>query len=60
MGLLGPWAGGERGAPGEVGQGHQGPLVPSGHTILGGLNGFCCFDFGLKTLKAEEIMLKLF
>lgn len=53
MGLLGPWAGGERGAPGEVGQGHQGPLVPSGHTILGGLNGFCCcFDFGLKNTES--------
>lgn len=37
---------------GIVGQGHQGPLVPSGHTTLGGLNAFCCFDFDFKNTES--------
>lgn len=60
-GLLDPWAGDGR-DPGQAGQGHQGPLVPAGHTILGELH-FLCFCLLLilifKPPKAEAIMLKL-
>jgi len=40
-------------APGEVGQGHQGPLVPSGHSNLEEFNGLCCcFDFDFKNTES--------
>lgn len=47
--------------PKELGHGQQSLLVPSGHTILGGLDGFCCWlDCDFKNTETKEIMPKLF